>query len=224
MFPILRCSSLAYSRYSRSSRLASWAPRQPRCDAALPFRAARERLRHAVVCLGLAASVAAPTVRAQVLPSEPIQLADGQVVLGGLVAGAVSAPVDGGFFNYTDYRHNALRVLRLSVSASALMGERVALLGEIQTENFDTLRPYAFYARVRPWIDRSIDIQAGRIPPTSRRRVNDEGHACAIPPVSQYARRSVAMGELRQCAGAAVPPAKGRHASSRRDGPHDREP
>ena len=29
----LRCSSLKYSRYSRSSRLASGAPRRPRCDA-----------------------------------------------------------------------------------------------------------------------------------------------------------------------------------------------
>src|SRR6266699_588811 len=37
----LRCSSLKYSRYSRSSRLASGAPRPSRCDARLSPRAAR---------------------------------------------------------------------------------------------------------------------------------------------------------------------------------------
>src|SRR5712691_8155087 len=37
----LRCSSLKYSRYSRSSRLASRAHRRPRCDAGLSPRAAR---------------------------------------------------------------------------------------------------------------------------------------------------------------------------------------
>jgi len=37
----LRCSSLKYSRYSRSSRLAGGAPRPSRCDARLSPRAAR---------------------------------------------------------------------------------------------------------------------------------------------------------------------------------------
>ena len=39
----LRCSSLKYSRYSRSSRLAGGAPRPSRCDARLSQRAARCR-------------------------------------------------------------------------------------------------------------------------------------------------------------------------------------
>ena len=37
-----RCSSLKYSRYSRSSRLAGGAPHSSRCDARLPPRAASE--------------------------------------------------------------------------------------------------------------------------------------------------------------------------------------
>src|SRR6266849_6403271 len=37
----LRCSSLKYSRYSRSSRLAGGAPRPSRCDTRLSPRAAR---------------------------------------------------------------------------------------------------------------------------------------------------------------------------------------
>ena len=40
----LRCSSLKYSRYSRSSRLASGAPRPSRCDARLSPRASMRRL------------------------------------------------------------------------------------------------------------------------------------------------------------------------------------
>src|SRR5882724_6433212 len=39
----LRCSSLKYSRYSRSSRLAIGAPRPSRCDARLSPRAAKAR-------------------------------------------------------------------------------------------------------------------------------------------------------------------------------------
>src|SRR2546425_3484444 len=40
----LRCSSLKYSRYSRSSRLAGGAPRPSRCDARLSPRAAKGRI------------------------------------------------------------------------------------------------------------------------------------------------------------------------------------
>ena len=43
----LRCSSLKYSRYSRSSRLASEAPRPSRCDARLSPRAASGFMRRA---------------------------------------------------------------------------------------------------------------------------------------------------------------------------------
>ena len=59
----LRCSSLKYSRYSRSSRLAGGAPRPSRCDARLSPRAARPCARpvpqgcreRSSACFGLAA-------------------------------------------------------------------------------------------------------------------------------------------------------------------------
>ena len=44
--------------------------------------------------------------------------------------------------------------------------DRVSLLTEIRSENGESVEPYALYVRVRPWRDRPIDIQAGRIPPT----------------------------------------------------------
>src|SRR5690606_12539901 len=40
------------------------------------------------------------------------------------------------------------------------------LLAEVRTDNGDALQPFALYARIRPWPDRRVDIQVGRIPPT----------------------------------------------------------
>jgi len=42
----------------------------------------------------------------------------------------------------------------------------VSVLGDVRSENVGEPRPYALYVRIRPCRDRSIDIQAGRVPPT----------------------------------------------------------
>ena len=102
---------------------------------------------------------------AQTLPAEPIALANGRVTVGGDVS-ATFGSEDPGFFNYTDYDHSALRLLRIDLMATAKAGPHLALLAEIRTENVDSVRPYALYARIRPWTTRDIDIQVGRIPPT----------------------------------------------------------
>lgn len=118
------------------------------------------------VVLVLLVCGSAASVSAQILPSEPIQLADGHVVLGGHVSGTVSLPQDDGFFNYTDYDQNALRLLRLGLTGAATANDHFAVVGEIRTENFDTFTAFALYGRIRPWADRNLDIQVGRIPPT----------------------------------------------------------
>jgi hypothetical protein len=85
------------------------------------------------------------------------------------MAGDVSAAYgseDPGFFDYTDYDHSALRLIRINVSGTVKANEHFALLGELQTENLDSVRPYALYLRVRPWTTRAFDIQIGRVPPT----------------------------------------------------------
>ena len=107
---------------------------------------------------------AAPA-RAQTLPDEPITFADGRVTLAGDVSAGFSN-TDRGFFNYTDYDHSALRLLRLDLSAAVTAGSHVSLLGELRSENFDTLQPYAAYVRFRPWTAHEFDIQAGVVPPT----------------------------------------------------------
>jgi hypothetical protein len=103
--------------------------------------------------------------RAQTIPAEPIVLGDGHVTLGGEVTWSI-APEDAGFFNYTDYEHSALRMLRLAVLASVKAGDHVALLAEVRSENGGQPEPYGLYLRIRPWTARAFDIQIGRVPPT----------------------------------------------------------
>ncbi len=111
---------------------------------------------------------AATAVRAQELPSGPVSLANGRVVIGTDVSISLTPQddTDGAWFNYTDYEHNALRLFRVAVGADFRLTERVSVLTEIRSENGDGITPYALYVRVRPWRDRPFDIQAGRIPPT----------------------------------------------------------
>jgi hypothetical protein len=117
------------------------------------------------VILVLAVCGAASAAGAQGLPSEPVSFGSGRIVIGGEAAASI-APEDTGFFNYSDYEHSTLRQLRLALTASVRANDRLSVLGELRTENFDGIRPFALYARVRPWPNRRFDVQAGRIPPT----------------------------------------------------------
>jgi len=140
----------------------------------------------AVVFVWLAAISAAG---AQVLPSEPLALAGGRVTLGADISATVGGS-DPGFFNYTDYDHSALRMLRVDVMGSLNAGDHFAFLGELRSENVDGLVPYALYVRIRPWAARHIDIQAGRIPPTfgafARRTYANDNPLIGYPLAYQY--------------------------------------
>src|SRR6266851_9068950 len=132
---------------------------------------------------------AAGAARAQVLPSEPIALAQGRVTIGGDVSASFGSD-DPGFFDYTDYEHSALRLLRIDVSGSVKAGPHFTLLGEIRTENFGEVRPYALYLRIRPWTARDFDIQVGRVPPTfggfARRTYPNDNPLIGYPLAYQY--------------------------------------
>jgi hypothetical protein len=138
-----------------------------------------------VVCFALRGEGAA----AQVLPSEPITFADGRVTVGGDVSASVGS-ADPGFFNYTDYEHSALRLLRVDVSAAVRLSPHFAVLGELRTENLGGVRPYALYLRIRPWTARNIDIQIGRVPPTfgafARRTYANDNPLIGYPLAYQY--------------------------------------
>jgi hypothetical protein len=128
--------------------------------------AARQAIRCAAVVLGILAPAAA--AHGQDLPSGPISLADGRITLGTEISLSATPQDDGegSWFNYTDYERNALRLMRLGLTAEVRVTDRISFLTEIRSENGASIEPYAVYARVRPWKDRSLDIQAGRIPPT----------------------------------------------------------
>jgi hypothetical protein len=111
------------------------------------------------------------------------------VTVSGDVSATFGSP-DPGFFNYTDYEHSALRLVRIDVSAAAKAGPHFSLLGEVRSENIDTLKAYALYARIRPWTGRDFDIQVGRIPPTfgafGRRAYANDNPLIGYPLAYQY--------------------------------------
>jgi hypothetical protein len=121
-------------------------------------------IRRALLLLSCAA--VAGRASAQALPEGPIRAFDGRVVVSGEVIATAGNSDDVAFFNYTDYEHNALRMIRLGVSGVYRPATWFALVGELRSEDFDHPTPYAAYVQVRPWRNHALDIQAGRIPPT----------------------------------------------------------
>ena len=135
-----------------------------------------------VVCAARAAD-------AQVLPSEPIALANGRVTVSGDLSATYGSD-DPGFFNYTDYEHSTLRLFRVDLTAAVKAGPHFTVLGEIRTENLGEVRPYALYLRIRPWTTRDFDIQVGRVPPTfgafARRTYANDNPLIGYPLAYQY--------------------------------------
>jgi len=108
--------------------------------------------------------LAAPAA-AQSLPEGPVRVFDGRLLVGGEIVGTFGDEDDIAFFNYTDYEHNVLRLFRVALSAAWQPFSRIALVGEVRSEDLQQARTYAAYVRIRPWPERGFDIQVGRIPP-----------------------------------------------------------
>lgn len=131
----------------------------------------RDRFRRigATLLFAATAAAAAPAAaRAQAWPGGPL-VADlggaGRIVAGGEVSAVAGRRDPDAFFNYTGYEHNVLRMVRIALAARWQPIERAALLADVRSENFETPRLYALYARVRPLAGVPLDVQAGRIPP-----------------------------------------------------------
>lgn len=71
-----------------------------------------------------------------------------------------------GWFNYSDYETSTVRSIRLSLVAEVTLTERIAVLTEIRTLQFEAPEAYALYVRIRPWLSQAFDIHIGRVPPT----------------------------------------------------------
>ena len=151
------------------------------------------RPRSARRALGLIAAVAAwlgaATAGAQTIPEQPFTFGDGRVVLGGDVAVGI-APEDHGFFNSSDYEQTTLRQFSVGMTALVRVSDRVSILGELRSANLEYVTPFALYARIRPWPDKRLDVQIGRIPPTfgsfSRRTYSKDNPLIGYPLAYQY--------------------------------------
>jgi hypothetical protein len=134
--------------------------------------------------------IPAASARADFLPSRPIAFWNDRIVISGDATLTIGQP-DHGYFNSLDYYHDALNLARFSLSIEFKVNDRIAVLGQVldQTalrsgssadswadettppvwEPFETnrhvVRPYALFVRVRPFLDKPITVQAGRIPP-----------------------------------------------------------
>jgi hypothetical protein len=130
-----------------------------------------------VACAAMLALGVSMPARGQSLPSEPLVFAGGRLTVSGDVTGTVSCSAanattptncheDTGFFNYTDYKHSTLRMLRMDLRAAVRAGDHLSVLADLRTENGSSPRPYGLYVRIRPWTKRALDVQIGRVPPT----------------------------------------------------------
>jgi hypothetical protein len=140
------------------------------------------------LAIAIVAATSVPA-RAQTLPSEPIVFGDGRLTIGGDAAVSF-APRDPGFFNYTDYEHSTLRMLRIDLTAALKADDHLSFLADLRSENVGSPRPYALYARIRPWTHRALDIQIGRVPPTfgafARRTYASDNFLIGYPLAYQY--------------------------------------
>ena len=133
---------------------------------------------------------AAGWVSAQGLPEGPVRALDGRLTVSGEVIAAAGSTDDSAFFNYTDYEHNALRMVRLGISGLYRPVTWLAFVGELRSEDMEQPAPYAAYARVRPWKAQAFDVQAGIIPPTfgafGRRAYGTSNPVIGYPLAYQY--------------------------------------
>ena len=155
-------------------------------------RYTRQQVQRPTLGPGLVASGALLLQLVAAVPAragDPASLFGGRLRLGGELCGTY-APEDLGFFNYTDYETNTLRLFRIDVVAEARLHRSVALLFDGRMDNFDNPRVYALYLRVRPWAAREFDVQLGLVPPVfgafPRRRYAFDNPLPSLPLAYQY--------------------------------------
>jgi len=137
---------------------------------------------------GLFLSRAAPASAVEV-----VRVGDTRLVIGGEVV-ATFAHRDRGYFNNADYdgsySQSALRLFNLAVSAELASGEHLSLLTEARSNDLDPPWVQALYLRARPFIERSLDFQVGKIPPVfgafGRRRYGADNPLIGSPLGYQY--------------------------------------
>jgi hypothetical protein len=129
------------------------------------------------ICTAALVWLALPAARAHadLLPSRPISLGDGRVVVSGDVALSYGSK-DEGYFNLFDYSHDAFNVLTMSLSVEVRASDRLAFVSRVTDEvslrpqdpgpsDRHVIYPYALYVRLQPAPGTPFTVLAGRIPP-----------------------------------------------------------
>ena len=150
--------------------------------AALPY--ARPR-RAGVALFSLALAAAIPV---SALAQDARSWLDGRLTIGGEAVVNLSPP-DDGFFNYTDYSDDALRLFVGTLAGEFRLGDRAAILAEARVQNA-SVQASAWYLRLRPSKDLPLDVQVGRIPPVfgsyARKRYGADNPLIGLPLAYQY--------------------------------------
>ena len=121
----------------------------------------RNGLRAASLCLCLQASLGFSSAAAA---ADVAHWKDFSVALGGDFSASVAAG-DNGWFNQTEYGESLMHLFAASATAEIRATDRFAILAEVRSDNLAQPNFYALYLRVRPWRQRAVDVQLGRIPP-----------------------------------------------------------
>jgi len=110
-------------------------------------------------------SAAAVCASAQGLPTEPVSIAGGRLVVSGEITATVGS-ADPGFFNYVNYEFSALRNFRIGMMTEARATDRVRFLADVRLDHGNVLEPYGLFARVRVLQRHALDVEAGLVPRT----------------------------------------------------------
>ena len=121
--------------------------------------------------------------------AQSVSLFGGRVRFAGELSGTIS-PRDEGYFNYSDYGTNVLRLFRADLTLEARLARFASLLADARSDNLGSPRVYALYLRLHPWPGRPLDLQAGLVPPVFgaflRRRYASENPLPSVPLAYQY--------------------------------------
>src|SRR5262245_19468105 len=121
--------------------------------------------RSRIAAVASLAAIACAMTTLAAAQERPYGAADGRVSIAAEVSMTSSETDNEAYFNFTDYDHDALRTIRARVLAQWQPARRFGVLGELRVENTDTIEAAALYIRWRPFADRELDVQVGRIPP-----------------------------------------------------------
>ncbi len=120
-----------------------------------------------ILCALAMALVSSRAAQAQDWYPAPITAWNDCIVFSGGVTAGIGAD-DHAYFNYTDYDHDTLRLLRFNATTLVRTGSHLSFLVELRAEGDTvdgnwTAAAYAAYVRLKPWA-REIVVEGGIVP------------------------------------------------------------